>query len=95
MSESANTTPPGSQEVCGETLSGKACRVIDTTGEISRQDLEMLLNQLIQENHFGIKGISDAQGNIKLGEPQLSNIQFGDTLYRLLLFPYEARIEKC
>jgi hypothetical protein len=30
---------------------------------------------------------------INLNEPAVSPVQFGDQLYRLLLFPYEARVE--
>jgi len=77
----------------GQTLNGKSCRLVDNTGEIDRHELEQLLGQLIEQKQFGIKGLSSTDGSIKLGQPQATHIQFGDTLYRLLLFPYEARIE--
>lgn len=80
--------------VQGETLSGKPCRIVDNTGTISEAELRQLLEQLVEQNEFGIKGLSDGQGIMKLGEPRLAHIQIEGDLYRLVLLPYEARIEK-
>lgn len=67
--------------------------MVDNTGEIPRLELEQFLNLLIEQKQFGIKGLSGSDGSIKLDQPRATHIQFGETLYRLLLFPYEARIE--
>ncbi|QKT03125.1 hypothetical protein HUS23_04545 [Ectothiorhodospiraceae bacterium 2226] len=78
----------------GTTHHGKPCRVVDNTGEIDAQELRVVLEALIAERRFGLGGLSAAGGNtITIGEPVLSHAQFGDKLYRLLLFPYELRIE--
>ncbi|NIR59376.1 MAG: hypothetical protein GWO02_07570 [Gammaproteobacteria bacterium] len=86
---------PGASVVEGETRSGKPCRVIDNTGTVRRAELEQLLHTLVAEGHFGLTGLSASGGQtIKLGEPRFTHIQFGESLYRLLLFPYEAVIER-
>lgn len=77
----------------GSTHNGKPCRLVDNTGEIAPAELQQLLQQLIADKHFGIKGLSGPDGTLKLGEPQITHIQFGEKLYRLVLFPFEARIE--
>ncbi|MFN4263762.1 MAG: hypothetical protein ACK4IT_09195 [Thioalkalivibrionaceae bacterium] len=85
---------PGAQIVEGVTRSGKPCRVVDDTGTIAREELESFLAHLIAEDQFGLKLISAVGSNaLKLGEPQFTHVQFGDSLYRLLLFPYEARLQ--
>jgi len=90
------TSPPIAKHariVEGITHHGKACRVVDNTGQIDLHELTQFLAQLIEQKQFGIKGLSSSDGSIKLGQPQATHIQFGETLYRLILFPYEARIE--
>lgn len=77
------------------THSGKPCRVVDNTGTVDRNELEQLLNDLIDRKQFGIRGLSaKGESTIRLGEPEFTHMQFGSAIYRLLLFPYEARLEK-
>lgn len=78
----------------GITHTGKPCRIVDNTASIDRAALHDVLDALIRERRFGISGLSAAGGAvIPLDRPRATHIQFGDTLYRILLFPYEARIE--
>lgn len=93
-SESEQALSENAIVVQGETLAGKPCRIVDNTGSIPETELVRLLDELVQQNEFGIKGLSDSQGNMKLGEPRLAHIQIEGDLYRLVLLPYEARIEK-
>ena len=72
---------------------GKPCRIVDNTGTLSQSTLEELLQALIKERQFGFQAMSDSTGTVRLGEPRFSHVQLGETLYRLLLFPYEAIIE--
>lgn len=74
---------------------GRPCRIIDNTGAVDEQQLRALLDDLIREKQFGIQGLSSSGGEtITIGGPRFTHVQLGDALYRLLLFPYEARIEK-
>lgn len=85
---------PGARIVEGVTSSGKPCRVVDDTGQIAEAELEAFLKALIENDHFGLKLVSPVGSNaLRLGEPQFAHVQFGDSLYRLLLFPYEARLQ--
>ncbi len=78
----------------GVTATGKPCRLVDNTGTVPHAELESLLAELIEQRRFGLSGRSSAGGStIRLGEPDFTHIQLGDSLYRLILFPYEARIE--
>ena len=91
-----NTPPPGPDATIIESIAhnGKPCRIVDNTGTIDRTELEQLLADLISERHFGLRAISAKGSNaIKLGEPEFTHMQFGDRIYRMLLFPYEARLE--
>lgn len=74
---------------------GKPCRIVDNTGTIAREELQDALDRLIRERRFGIAGRSASGGNtIALDRPACGHVQFGEYLYRILLFPYEARIER-
>lgn len=85
---------PGAAVIEGVAHNGKPCRIVDNTGEVPRQELLDVLDALIREKKFGVGGLSASGGNtISLNQPLPTHIQFGDKLYRLLLFPYEARIE--
>ncbi|TVP91768.1 MAG: hypothetical protein EA347_02130 [Thioalkalivibrio sp.] len=88
--------PPGPGATIIESVAhnGRPCRVVDNTGTIDRAELERLLADLIEERHFGLRAMSAKGGNsIRLGEPEFTHMQFGDRIYRMLLFPYEARLE--
>ncbi len=79
--------------VDGVMSNGHACRLVDNTGDIDRQTLEELLQVLILERRFGGAGLSPVGGDtVTIGAPQYGHVQVGETLYRLLVFPYEARI---
>ncbi len=81
--------------VDGKMDNGHACRLVDNTGDIDHGTLEELLRALIFERRFGGAGLSPAGGNtVTIGTPQYGHIQIGERLYRLLIFPYEARIEQ-
>ena len=79
----------------GHTHTGRACRIVDNTCSVPPEELIEVLNGLIAERRFGIAALSPHGGNaLAIGRPSATHIQFGDALYRLLLFPYEARIER-
>ena len=85
---------PGATIVESVAHNGKPCRVVDNTGTIARVELERLLVDLVETRQFGVRGLSAKGGNtIRLGEPEFTHTQFGDQMYRMLLFPYEARLE--
>ncbi len=85
---------PGATVIEGVAHNGKPCRIVDNTGSVDPLELQAVLDALIAEKRFGLSGMSAKGGNtINLNEPAVSPVQFGDTLYRLLLFPYEARVE--
>jgi hypothetical protein len=85
---------PGATIVESVAHNGKPCRVVDNTGTIARVELERLLVDLVESRQFGVRGLSAKGGNtIRLGEPEFTHMQFGDQMYRMLLFPYEARLE--
>ncbi len=79
----------------GVAHNGKRCRVIDNTGSIARAELQGLLAQLIEQRRFGVSGLSAAGSNsIRVGAPDFTHIQIAERLYRLILLPYEARLEE-
>ncbi len=79
----------------GRTHTGRTCRIVDNTGEVDRAELAALLEDLVRARRFGLLGMSaGADARIPLAAPVGSHVQIGGRLYRLLLFPYEARIER-
>jgi hypothetical protein len=85
---------PGATIIESVAHNGKPCRVVDNTGTIARAELEQLLIDLVETRQFGVRGLSAKGSNtIRLGEPEFTHMQFGDQMYRMLLFPYEARLE--
>ena len=79
----------------GRTQSGHACRIVDNTCSVARADLAEVLNALIAARRFGTAALSAHGGHtLVIGRPEATHVQFGETLYRLLLYPYEARIER-
>ncbi|MDA8191371.1 hypothetical protein [Acidiferrobacter thiooxydans] len=79
----------------GRTHNGHACRIIDNTCSVARKDLVEVLDGLIAARRFGMAALSARGGQtLVIGRPEATHVQFGDTLYRLLLYPYEARIER-
>ncbi|AGA32743.1 hypothetical protein TVNIR_1059 [Thioalkalivibrio nitratireducens DSM 14787] len=85
---------PGATVIDAIAHNGRPCRIVDNTGSIARDELERLLEDLIQGRHFGLRAVSaSGSSEIRLGEPEFAHMQFGERIYRLLLFPYEARLE--
>ena len=78
-----------------KTKRGKLCRVIDNTVSVPREELKALLNDLIEQEHFGPSGLSTAGGNtIRIGAPQSAHVQLGENIYRMIVVGYEARLEE-
>jgi hypothetical protein len=80
--------------VTGTAHNGRTCRVVDNTGEVPEAELNALLERLIDERRFGLSGLSSAgSAVVRIGEPVFTHIQIGESLYRLIVASYEARIE--
>lgn len=93
--DEANPISPGAVVLEGITLKGKPCRLVDNTATVPCDEMKALLRDLIEQHKFGPGGLSASGGNtITLGMPESAHVQLGDTLYRLLIFDYEARLEK-
>lgn len=85
---------PDAIVVDGVTHTGKACRIVDNTASVERAALREVLDTLIRERRFGPGVRFHSSGRmVSLDRPLCSHVQFGERLYRILLFPYEARIE--
>ncbi len=80
--------------IIGTTHHGKPCKIIDATATLSQDTLQELLNDLIKKRSFGLSGYSQDGQTIKFNQTRFSHIQIQNQLYRLILLPYEARIEK-
>ena len=79
----------------GMTKRGKPCRLIDNTVSAPREELAALLNDLIEQEHFGPSGLSMAGSNtISIGTPQSAHVQLGENIYRMIVVDYEARLEE-
>jgi len=79
----------------GITKKGKACSLINNTGEnLPQNELQEILDALIENDTFGFKSLSASGGEtINLDRKESSHIQVGENLYRLIVFRYVARIE--
>lgn len=94
MAEDLPPISPAAVILDGVAHNGKPCRIVDNTGRVSRAELQSLLQQLIADRHFGLGGLSAAGSNaIRLGAPEFTHVQLDGEVYRLILLPYEARIE--
>lgn len=79
----------------GVAHNGKPCRIVDNTGSVAAPELQTLLDALIAQKRFGLQGLSVAGSNrIAIDQPLGTHIQLGEAIYRILMYPYEARIEK-
>jgi hypothetical protein len=93
-SQSSDETTASERSLEGIAHNGKPCRLVDGTGAVPPEELRALLDDLIRERRFGISGLSAAGSNaIRLGAPEFTHIQIAGELYRLIVLPYEARIE--
>lgn len=85
---------PDATIIEGVAHNGKPCRIVDNTASVDAHELHQLLEVLIRERRFGLHGLSVAGGNhIAIDRPIGTHIQLGRDIYRILMFPYEARIE--
>lgn len=86
---------PDARVIEASTHTGRPCRIVDNTGSVEPADLAALLEDLIRERRFGYWGLATGpDAAVSLEGPVGSHIQLGGQLYRLVLFPYEARIER-
>lgn len=93
--DEANPISPGAVVLEGTSLKGKPCRLVDNTATVPLDELKILLQALIEQGKFGPGGLSASGGNtITLGMPESAHVQLNDTLYRLIIFDYEARLER-
>lgn len=74
---------------------GKTCTLIDNTGcNLPEAECLDILNALIENQLFGFRSLSAQGGStIQLDRRESSHIQVGETLYRLVIYRHEARIE--
>lgn len=95
--EEENGLPPLRSDAVileGMTKRGKPCRLIDNTVSAPREELAALLNDLIEQEHFGPSGLSMAGSNtISIGTPQSAHVQLGENIYRMIVVDYAARLE--
>jgi hypothetical protein len=97
MADTAPVPSPLSKDAVileGRTLRGRPCRIVDNTATVDRSELHELLQSLIAQDRFRMGGRSSGDNTIAIGAPEFGHIQLGGRLYRLILFPYEARIER-
>jgi len=86
---------PDATIVEGVAHNGKPCRVVDNTASVAPGELRALLEDLIRDRRFGLQGLSVAGSDrISIDQPIGTHIQLGSDIYRILMFPYEARIER-
>lgn len=89
-----NPLHPDAVIIDGTAHNGKPCRIVDNTASVPEAELRELLESLVAERAFGLGGKTVSGGNtITLGAPEGTHIQIGEGLYRLVMFPYEARVE--
>ena len=95
--EEENGLPPLRSDAVileGMTKRGKPCRLIDNTVSAPREELAALLNDLIEQEHFGPSGLSMAGSNtISIGTPQSAHVQLGENIYQMIVVDYAARLE--
>lgn len=90
----AGAISPDATIIEGVATNGKPCRLVDNTGRVASVELQALLDELIAQKRFGLQGLSVAGSNrIAIDQPIGTHIQLGDDIYRILMYPYEARIE--
>ena len=77
------------------TFHSREVTLTDKTGTVPEDELQAILDGLIQENKFGLAGMSaSGSGTIQLGAPEGGHIQVGEELYRLVITGYEAVIDR-
>ena len=93
--EAANPLRPGATRLEGTTRRGKACELVDKSGErLPATELQGILDALIREDRFGFATASAAGGTtLDLARREGAHIQVDGRLYRLIVYRYQARIE--
>jgi hypothetical protein len=77
----------------GRTRNGRACALVDRTGDaLPRAELERLLVELVASDAFGFQAVGDATG-IPLGQARFAHVQIGGRLYRLIVEQAGACLE--
>lgn len=93
--EAANPLRPGAPRLRGVTRRGKACELVDNSGDrLPTSELQGILDALIREDRFGFATATAAGGmTLDLARREGAHIQVGGRLYRLIVYRYQARIE--
>ncbi|HSD54684.1 MAG TPA: hypothetical protein VLC47_10990 [Burkholderiales bacterium] len=93
--EAANPLRPGAPRFGGTTRRGKACELVDNSGDrLPATELQGILDALIREDRFGFATATAAGGTtLDLARRESAHIQVGGRLYRLIVYRYQARIE--
>jgi hypothetical protein len=93
--DAANPLRPGATRLRGTTRRGKACELIDNSGDrLPLPELQAILDALVREARFGFAAASAAGGaTLDLARREGAHIQVGGQLYRLIVYRYQARIE--
>ncbi len=93
--EAGSSSRDGARVLMGCTHAGKACRLVDNSGDaLPEAELREILQSLIEARLFGFRSLSASGGNaIRLEQAECAHVQIGGRLYRLMLHRHEARIE--
>lgn len=94
--ESLNPLHPDAVRYRGTTRSGRSCVLVDNTGaRLAPEEMRSILEALIAADAFGFQSRSAAGANtLDLARREGGHIQVAGELYRLIVFRYEARVEK-
>ncbi|HSD44291.1 MAG TPA: hypothetical protein VLD36_20805 [Burkholderiales bacterium] len=94
--EAANPLRPDATRLGGTTRRGKPCELIDNSGDrLPAAELQAILDALIREDRFGFAAATAAGGStLDLARRESAHIQVEGRLYRLIVFRYQARIER-
>ena len=93
--DAVNPLRPGATRLRGTTHRGKACELVDNSGDrLPRPELQGILDALVRAQRFGFAAASEAGGaTLDLARREVAHIQVGGRLYRLIVYRFQARIE--
>ncbi len=93
--DDANPLRPDARYYRQNDASGKPCTLIDNTGDaLPEAECQAILQALIENRRFGFRSLSAQGGDaIRLDRREASHVQVGETLYRLVIWRHEARLE--
>lgn len=94
--DAANPVRPGATRLRGATRRGKTCELVDNSGDaLPLPELQAILDALVREERFGFATASEAGGaTLDLARRESAHIQVAGQLYRLIVYRYQARIER-